>query len=86
MAADMGALGIPHLGGNSDHAEHLFPSLSVSTMDELDLDVAVARVKHILSSPDKKESIRNKADLWGEELDYSGWNKRFMSIFGEISC
>jgi len=84
MAADMGALGIPHLGGNSDHAEHLFPGLSVSVMDELDLDIAVAKVKDILFSSDKKEGVLNRADVWGKKLDYPEWNRWFVSLFGEL--
>ena len=87
QAADMAALGIPYLGGNSDHAEMLFPDLSVANKDmgEFDIDVAVQTVKRVFWNTVLRSDIIDRADEWGSNLDYDLWSKSFLRYHEEIA-
>lgn len=83
MAADMAALGIPHIGGNSDHAEHFFPSLSGKAVHEWNLDRAIALCEDALYDKQFREWVIKEADAWGERIDYPGWRKWFTNLYEE---
>lgn len=74
MAADMAALGIPHIGGNSDHTRHLFPDLC---FEEFDVESMLTRATMILDDPQLAQRLIEIADLWGEQLDYPNWRAWF---------
>ena len=74
MAADMAAMGIPHLGGNSDHAVHLFPRFCTG---EFETDAMESLSERVLDSHSFANDVITEADTWGERLDLPSWKRWF---------
>jgi hypothetical protein len=79
VAAEMAALGVPHIGGNTDHARRFFPNLRLD--DEMNLhDARELAIDIIENNDDEYNKIIGIADWWGKEIDYDNWNDWFLSI------
>jgi hypothetical protein len=75
MCADLAAVGVPVIGGNSDHGRRLFPYQIGH--NEWDADLMINFGVGILEDPDTYHTriIRN-ADEWGlNNLDHEPWQK-----------